>query len=464
MRSAVFYDATGKRWRRIKIGFLLTLFFLSAVMSIYMLNLYGVWYFPLLNTINLSIWSMLQKLFIGYIILTIFIGIFRMMVLFFFSTRQHRRHKKVFEYERINQENLERYSPSVTVIIPVFNEEVVIRNTLEAIVNSEYPVDAILIIDDGSKDHTAAITKNLFRYFPKVELIRKQNEGKASALNSGFQKAHGEIIVTIDADSLIEKQTISNLVSHFKNPKVAAVSGNCKIGNRRNQLTTWQHIEYVTSNNLEKRALEELNCITIVPGANSAWRKAVVEEVGYYEDDTLAEDADLTLRVMNAGHKIVYDERAISYVECPETVKQFTKQRFRWSYGILQSLWKNKTAIYQSDNKLLKYFAVPSMLFSYLLHLTVPLIDIAFIVALVSGTKSVYLFALFFYVLDVTNSFFAFMLEKEKKKPLLSVFIQRLAYRYLIGYITWKSIYMACKGHLVSWGSLKRSGNNKFNK
>lgn len=459
MRKPVFYDETGKRWRNSKVIFLVLLLLSSIVASLHLGSLYGVIEFSLLPKMNLAIWQGVRAVFIIYIVLTILLGICRMFILIFFSLKQHR---NIRLFERESENHLKQYRPTVSVIVPVFNEQVVIRNTIKAIINNEYLVDEVLIIDDGSKDHTAAITKKLFRYFPKVHLIRKLNEGKASALNKGFQMAVGEIIITIDADSVIHKETIGNLVAHFINSEVAAVSGNCKIGNRKNQLTTWQHIEYVTSNNLEKRALDELNCITIVPGATSAWRKSVVEQVGYFCDDTLAEDADLTLRVMNAGYKIVYDEHAISYVECPETIKHFVTQRFRWSFGILQSLWKNKKAIYQTTNKSLKYFAVPSMIFSYLLYLTIPVIDIVFVLALIKGTKSIYLFVLFFYVLDLINSLFAFWLEREKMKPLLFIIIQRIGYRYLIGYITWKAIYMALKGNLISWGFLQRSGNNNL--
>lgn len=463
MRKPVFYDDTGKRWRKSKIILLLVLFMSSIIVSLQLGSLYGIWDNPFITVMNLAIWQAIKAIFISYIVLTIMIGICRMVILIFFSLRQRRKYRNIRQYEGECKNYLKKYRPTVSVIVPVFNEQVVIRNTISAILNNDYPVDEILIIDDGSKDHTAAITRKLFRYFPKVQLIRKLNEGKASALNKGIQRAVGEIVITIDADSIIHKQTIGNLVSHFKNPEIAAVSGNCKIGNRKNQLTTWQHIEYVTSNNLEKRALDELNCMTIVPGATGAWRKSVVEQVGYYEDDTLAEDADLTLRVMNEGYKIVYDEYAISHVECPETTRQFVTQRFRWSFGIMQSLWKNKKSIYQTTNKSLKYFSVPSMLFSYLLYLTVPLIDIAFIFALITGTKSIYLFVLFFYMLDVINSLLAFWLEKEKMKPLLFIIIQRIYYRYVIGYITWKVIIMALKGNLVSWGFLQRSGNNNSN-
>ena len=354
------------------------------------------------------------------------------------------------------------YTPKVSVIIPVYNEEVIINRTIEALLKCNYPITEILIIDDGSTDQTASIIKKLYSHTPKIKLLQKVNGGKASALNLGFQNALGEIIITIDADTIFHPDTISYLVENFSDSRVAAVTGNCKIGNIKNQLTVWQHIEYVTAQNLDKRALEELGCITVVSGSNSAWRKSVVKQLGYYHNDTLAEDTELTITILNAGHKIIYDDRAISYEESPETLKEFLKQRYRWSYGVLQTAWKHKAPIFSSPNKALKYFAVPSLLFSYLLFLTAPIIDFLFIIALLSGTTSIYLFALLFYLTDALNSFLAFKIAKEKMKPLIWIFLQRLGYRYLLGYVTWKALLSALRGDHVGWDKLKRSGNNDY--
>ena len=311
--------------------------------------------------------------------------------------RKQRRKNIIHGYISVNRPYLKQYRPRVSVIVPVYNEEVIIRRTIKALLKSDYPLTEILIIDDGSTDQTASTIKKYFSRNPKVKLLQKENGGKASALNLGFQNALGDIIITIDADTIFKPATISDLVKNFSDSRVAAVTGNCKIGNIHNQLLMWQHIEYVTAQNLDKRAFEELGCITVVSGSNSAWRKSVVEELGFYHNDTLAEDTELTIRILNAGHKIVYDERAISYEESPETIKEFVKQRFRWSYGVLQTTWKHKKSIFSSSNKALKFFAAPSLLFSYLLFLTSPIIDFLFIVALLTGTTSIYLFAFSFF-------------------------------------------------------------------
>lgn len=458
----IFEDTKGNRWLKIKIIFFTSLLILLGALLIHALQLYKITNLPLINAIIIRFFNGLKSMLIYYLVITTVLGFFRMFVLFFFCFRQLRRKKILSTYRRENKDLFRRYRPRVTVIIPVYNEEIIIRRTIRSLLKSNYPLAEILIVDDGSTDRTAAIVSKYFSHFQKVKLIKKKNGGKSSALNLGIKRAIGDIIITIDADTIFPKSTISQLVESFSDPRVAAVSGNCKVGNKINYLTQWQHIEYVTSNNLDKRAFEEMNCITVVPGSNSAWRKSVIEEVGYYQDDTLAEDSELTLRILNAGYKITYDDRAISYEECPETISGFIKQRDRWSYGILQVAWKHKKNILMSSNKTLKYFAIPSLLFSYLLFLTSPLIDIIFIISLLSGTTSVYYFALLFYLTDFSNSFIAFKIGKENMKPLLWIFIQRIGYRYLLAYVTWKAVIKAFRGYREGWRKLNRSGNNLY--
>ncbi|WP_438311966.1 glycosyltransferase [Sporosarcina sp. FA9] len=456
MGKQIFQDQTGKRWRMIKILFFSSLLMIGSILSLDVLNRYQIIDVQMVSNLNSSLFVVIKRMFIYYLIFALIIGILRLLILFYFSFKHWRKNKREKKLG-IDQQGL-----SVTVVIPAYNEAVVIKKTVEAILRSNYPIEEILVIDDGSKDFTAARVKKNFSDEPKVKLIRKRNGGKASALNVGFQKAIGDIVITIDADTVFGENTISQLVRHFNNPEIAAVSGNCKIGNIKNQLTLWQHIEYVTANNLEKRALHELGCITVVPGSNSAWRKKVVEEAGFFHNDTLAEDTDLTLRILNAGYKIIFDAEAISYEECPETAKEFLKQRFRWSYGIVQSLWKNRREIINSENKNMKYFAIPSMLFSYLLYLTSPIIDVLFIIAFLLGVKSIYLYVLFFYLMDFLSSYYAFKLGRENLKPLRWVIVQRIAYRYLIAYVTWKSFIEVLKGKSVGWVESDRSGNNNF--
>ena len=458
----VFNDSTGLRWKRIKLFSLSILMIFVFIFIIFQLNLLEIIHTPLLFKGILVAFKALKTICIFYLMITIIVGFIRMFIIFYFSFRQRRRKYNIQQFKRINSLYLLPFRPTVSVIVPVYNEAIVISNTIRSLLNSRYPINEILIVDDGSTDKTVQVIKGQFSNNRKIKLIQKENGGKASALNVGIQQAIGEIIITIDADTLLTSSTISHLVKNFSDPQVAAVSGNCKIGNMKNQLTIWQHIEYVTANNLDKRCFEEINAITVVPGSNSAWRKSALVDVGLYHSDTLAEDAELTLRILQAGYKIVYEHDAISFEECPETVKDFLKQRGRWSYGVLQTAWKHRKNIFAFNNKALKYFALPSLAFSYLLILTSPIIEVIFLISLISGSTSIYLFVLVFYLADFSNSFIAFRLEKENMKPLILVFIQRFAYRYLLAYITWKSIIQAVKGNRIGWNKFERTGTNKF--
>lgn len=378
-------------------------------------------------------------------------GILRMLFLLFFSYRHKRKQHK--------QKKTDHFKPSVSVVIPAYNEGKVIEKTIHSILQSDYPDFEILVVDDGSTDHTASVIQKTFGHDFRVRLVSKTNGGKASAINQGFFKSNGEIIIILDADTSVARNTISLLINHFTDERVAAVSGNVRIGNMRNLLTLWQHIEYVTGFNLEKRAFHELNCITVVPGAIGAWRKSLVSDAGYFKDDTLAEDTDITLKLLRQGYRITFEPLAYAYTEAPESLKNFIKQRFRWSYGILQCLWKHRLALFNPKQKTLGFIGMPNMCSQYFFQTVAPLADLVFIAGLFGDAPKVMTYYVTFLLLDLFVAFYAFKLEKVSTKPLLSLLIQRLIYRQLLTYTVWKSFISAVKGVLVGWNKLKRSGN-----
>ncbi|HWO97600.1 MAG TPA: polysaccharide deacetylase family protein [Bacillus sp. (in: firmicutes)] len=383
----------------------------------------------------------------------IILGILRLVILVFLSRKQVKRDKET----QIDP----GFTPFVSVVIAAYNEEKVICKTVDSILSSDYPAFEILMIDDGSKDDTAVVVQETYRDNPLVRLIQKTNGGKSSAVNLGFKEAKGEIVVCLDADTLIAENAISLLVNHFKNENVAAVSGNVKVGNKGNLLTNWQHIEYVTGFNLERRAFAALNCITVVPGAIGAWRKTEVEEAGYFKEDTLAEDTDITLTLLRNGKKIEFEEKAYAFTEVPEDIKSLAKQRYRWVYGTLQCLWKHRGALFDRKHHSLGYIALPNMwLFQYVYQTISPIADILFIMALFNPhpEKAAIGFILF-YLLDFFTSLYAFRLEKESPRPLSSLFLQRILYKQLMTYVVIKSIISAIKGVTVGWNKLKRKGN-----
>lgn len=221
------------------------------------------------------------------------------------------------------------YQPEVSVLIPAYNEESVIVDTIRSALAANYPKIEILVVDDGSTDRTAELVQGYFGGDARVRLLMQPNRGKPAALNHALAEAKGEIAVSIDADTMVDPEAIHRLVRHFADPRVGAVAGNVKVVNRNRWITRWQALEYITSQNLEKRAFDLLNCIPVVPGAAGAWRTELLRSAGGFSGDTVAEDTDLTLTIRRNGWKILYDEDAIGRTEVPETVD--SPRRICWS-------------------------------------------------------------------------------------------------------------------------------------
>ena len=240
------------------------------------------------------------------------------------------------------------------------------------------------MIDDGSKDQTLEVARNCFgreQALGKVLILTKPNSGKAEALNFGLRhlRADEQIFVGIDADTVIAKDAVALLVPHFLNPKVGAVAGNAKVGNRVNLWTRWQALEYITSQNFERRALNTLGAVSVVPGAIGAWRVSAVRQAGAYQTDTVAEDADLTMALLRVGYRVEYEDMALAYTEAPVSANGLMRQRFRWSFGILQAVFKHREVFARKG--VLGWVALPNIvIFQILLPLVSPFIDIMFAV------------------------------------------------------------------------------------
>src|SRR5213596_998719 len=270
--------------------------------------------------------------------------------------------------------------PTVTVLIPAHNEESVIVQTVTSVLASDLKDLRIIVVNDGSADRTGELLDENFSRQPRVRIIHQVNRGKAAALNLAMSLADTDIVVTIDADTEIEPDAISKLRRHFSDSKLAAIAGNVKVGNRSRWLTRWQALEYITSQNMEKRAFDLLNCITVVPGALGAWRKKAIEAAGGITADTVAEDADLTIAIRRLGWRISYDEEAFAWTEAPETPGQLIRQRFRWTFGTLQSFWKHSSTLFRWKYGTLGWIALPNIfVFQLVLPLISPLIDLLFL-------------------------------------------------------------------------------------
>ena len=390
-------------------------------------------------------------------------------------------------YDRVHEKifgkpaEVASYKPKVAVLIPAYNEEKVIERTIRAALNSNYPNLRVIVIDDGSKDRTLEVARDAFANeaaLGKVLILGKKNSGKAEALNYGIEHiGDAELFVGIDADTIIAPDAISRLVPHFINPKVGAIAGNAKVGNRVNLWTRWQALEYITSQNFERRALDVLGAVSVVPGAIGAWRVSAVREAGGYHTDTVAEDADLTMALLRRGYRVEYEDMALAYTEAPTNANGLMRQRFRWSFGILQAVYKHRGVFARKGA--LGWVALPNIvIFQILLPLVSPLIDIMFAVGTIwysiqkhfhpdsTDPASFHKLVLFFFaflVIDFIASAIAFALErrrpddKEDVGLLSQVWLQRFAYRQLFSVVLFKTLKRALEGRKFAWDKLERT-------
>jgi cellulose synthase/poly-beta-1,6-N-acetylglucosamine synthase-like glycosyltransferase/peptidoglycan/xylan/chitin deacetylase (PgdA/CDA1 family)/spore germination protein YaaH len=350
------------------------------------------------------------------------------------------------------------YCPPVSVIIAAYNEEKVIERTVDSILQNGYPNMEIIVVDDGSKDATLEVLRRRFAEEPRVAILTQPNGGKSAALNNGIRHAQHDILIAVDADTLFRPGTIGLLTRHFSNPKVGAVSGNARVGNKKNWITRFQSIEYIYGFNLDRRALDYLNAITVVPGAVGAWRKQLVLEAGGFLHDTLAEDTDLTLDIRRLGYVIRYEQDAIAYTEAPEDTRNLAKQRFRWVFGTLQAVWKHRDALFVPKYGTLGFVALPSIwIFQVLLSVLAPFAEIAMILSLLAGDwRIVVLYYLGFFGVELVTGFLAYALEGVPAWDLTLLFFQGIYYRQLMLYVLGKSFLFAMRGRLVGWGKMER--------
>ncbi len=234
--------------------------------------------------------------------------------------------------------------PLVSVLVPAYNEGTVIQGSIRSLLELDYPRYEVLVIDDGSTDDTTQRARAFEGDHgrAKVRVIRKLNGGKANALNTGIASARGVFILCMDGDSTLEPQTLRKAVRHFTNPRVGAVAGSVKVVNRTNMLSTLQALEYVEGLNMVRAAQGFFRLVNIIPGPIGIFRRSALESVAGYDDDTFAEDCDLTLKLLVNGWQVKYEPGAIAYTEAPEKLLDLLKQRYRWTRGILQAISKHK--------------------------------------------------------------------------------------------------------------------------
>ena len=354
------------------------------------------------------------------------------------------------------------FAAPVSVVIAAYNEEKVIAETLRTLLATDYKSEIeVVVVDDGSHDRTAAEVDRVARSEPRVRLLQQQNHGKARALQRGLAAARHGIVVFIDADTQCQRDTLPRLLEPFADEGIGAVSGHAKVGNLRTFIARCQALEYTCGFNLDRRAYNRWDCITVVPGAISALRKDAINEAGGLSLQTLAEDTDLTLCLHRQRQRIVYVPDAIAWTEAPETVRALTRQRSRWAYGTLQCLWKHRDMVFNWNYRALGWFSLPSIWFFQIILVAVtPMVDLFLLASLPFGIWNAVLpFIIVFLAMDVLLATLACILERE---PILSawrILPMRLIYRPMLSYCIWKAILRAIKGAWVSWGKLERTAS-----
>jgi cellulose synthase/poly-beta-1,6-N-acetylglucosamine synthase-like glycosyltransferase/peptidoglycan/xylan/chitin deacetylase (PgdA/CDA1 family) len=351
------------------------------------------------------------------------------------------------------------FHPPVSVIVPAYNEAKGIEKAVSSLSASDYPTFEVIVVDDGSTDGTGELVDRLG--LSNVRVIKEPNRGKAEALNTALAATNHDLIVAVDADTLFEPRTLAEIVRPFADPGVGAVAGNAKVGNRRSLLGLWQHIDYVTGFNLDRRVYDLLGCMPTVPGAVGAFRKAPLLELGGFSSDTLAEDTDVTIALSRRGWRVVYEEEARAFTEVPGSLGGLWRQRYRWSFGTMQSVWKHRRAILRRGEGPIGTIGLPSLIFFQIaLPLLAPLIDLFALYGLVFlSSLPVLGFWVGFNLLMLVQGAYAFRLDRERLWPLWALPLQTFVYRQLMYLVVLQSVISAVQGLRLRWHHVERSGD-----
>jgi biofilm PGA synthesis N-glycosyltransferase PgaC len=379
----------------------------------------------------------------------------------------------IMAYLYVNEytyKSTEGFFPFVSIIVPVYNEEKVVKNSIKSLLELNYSNYEIIIVNDGSNDKTKQVAESLvgfqkgLRGDVKISLIDKPNGGKSSALNAGIKHSKAEIVLCMDGDSQLSPDSIAIAVRHFTNPEIGAVAGNVKVLNRRKLFTDLQALEYIEGLNMARSAQSFVKLVNIIPGPIGLFRKKAVEESGYYSDETFAEDADLTLKILANGWKIYYEPNSISYTEAPEKLSQLLKQRYRWTRGILQSIRKHKKLMFNPTINFGDTFILWTMFYEALIW---PAMNIAanlffIIAAMFFGLTSLIFFwwaGLAF--LDLVTALYCVAVEKEEFRLVSYSLIYRMFFILMIDVSKLMSTIEEFLGIRMTWGKLERVGSSR---
>jgi poly-beta-1,6 N-acetyl-D-glucosamine synthase len=364
------------------------------------------------------------------------------------------------------------FNPFVSIIIPVYNEAKIIKDSVNSLLKLNYNSYEIIIVNDGSTDNTAEECEELVGLHKgmhsdvRVTLINKPNGGKSSALNTGIQYSKAEFVLCMDGDTQLSPDTLKVSVRHFKDEKLGAVAGNVKVLNRKSLITDLQALEYIEGLNMLRSSQSYLGIINIIPGPIGIFRKTAIQQSGWYSNDTFAEDADLTLKLRVAGWKVIYEMNAIGFTEAPASIHQLLKQRYRWTRGILQSIRKYKEFLYNPFLDISNTVILWSMFYEAIIWPAMNIFSHLFFmsVAIIFGMSTLIpLWWAIIAILDFVAALYCIAAEKEELRLLPYAFIYRLFFIFLIDITKAAATIEELLGMEMTWGKLERIGsfNNK---
>lgn len=404
-----------------------------------------VWSVRLADATMLVLWVLL--LAVGTLTLA------RTLLLFLFAVRHARRRRSPTW----------SWGPPVTdpvsVVVPAYNERATIGPAVRSLALSAHAGVEVIVVDDASTDGTADVANGLG--LDNVRVVRVPPGGKATALNTGVALARHDLLVMVDADTVVETDSIHRLVQPFADPRVGAVAGNVKVGNRRGILARWQHIEYVIGFNLDRRLYDTFGCLPTIPGALGAFRRQALDDAGGLSLDTIAEDTDLTMAVQRAGWQAVYEESARAHTEAPVTLRELWRQRYRWSYGTMQAIWKHRRAVAETGpSGRFGRRGLPFItLFSVALPLLAPLLDILAVYGTFFLDRWEMLVGwLAVLAVQAVTAVLAFRLDREPLRPLWALPLQQFVYRQVMYLVLLHAALTALSGRHLRWQKLRRTG------
>ncbi|MFQ5440473.1 MAG: glycosyltransferase [Nitrosopumilaceae archaeon] len=351
--------------------------------------------------------------------------------------------------------------PKISVIIPAYNEEKVIQDTIESVIEAKYPSKQIIVVDDGSTDRTLEIAK---KYKSQITVLHKLNGGKASALNYGIVYAKAEIIVIVDADTIIGRRSLEDLVKGFaKDENIAAVAGNVKVRNRVNWITKCQALEHIAGINIVRRAFDEFRSVTIVPGALGAFRKGLVSGSNAYGHETIVEDFDQTIKLLKTGLVTQGSVKSVAYTEAPSTFKDYVKQRKRWFRGNIQVLKRHSDAFTNPRYGNLQKLAIP---FLFLGMIITPIIGFVSMTNVVFGVLMgdviwVLEVVAIFVVVHVLMTALAIRIDNENTKLLVYSPFLLFGYKQIVDFLLLRALFEQVTGRKAKWTSAKRTGTKR---